>query len=54
MGRFGLGHDLYISNGCMSNQSSYTNKSSYDMTSNYELNGGVYQFKVLDYEVFKI
>ena len=51
---FGAGHDLYISNGCMSNQNSYTNKSSYDMTSNYELNGGVYQFKVLDYEVFKI
>ena len=51
---FGGGHDLYISNGCMSNQNSYTSKSSYDMTSSYELNGGVYQFKVLDYEVYKI
>lgn len=51
---FGGGHDLYISNGCMSNANSYTNKSSYDMTSAYELNGGTYQFKVLDYEVYSI
>ena len=54
MDHFGSGHDLYISNGCMSNQNSYTNKSNYDMTSSYELNGGVYKFKVLDYEVYKI
>ena len=51
---FGSGHDLYICDGCMSNQSSYTNKSNYDMTSTYELNGGVKAFKVLDYEVFKV
>ena len=51
---FGSGHDLYISDGCMGNQNSYTNKSNYDMTSAYELNGGVQKFKVLDYEVFKI
>ena len=38
----------------MSNANSYTNKSSYDMTSAYELNGGTYQFKVLDYEVYSI
>ena len=51
---FGSAHDLYISNGCMSNQNSYTNKTDYDRTSAYELNGGVYKFKVLDYEVYKI
>ena len=51
---FGGGHDFYISDGCMSNQNSYTSKSSYEMTSAYELNGGTQKFKVLDYEVYKI
>ena len=51
---FGGGHDLYISNQCMSNQNSYSSKSNYDMSSSYELNGGVQKFKVLDYEVFQI
>ena len=35
------GHDLYIADGCMSNQSSFTNKSNYDMTSAHELIGAV-------------
>ena len=51
---FGGGHDFYISDGCMSNQNSYTSKSSYEMTSTYELNGGTQKFKVLDYEVYKV
>ena len=51
---FGGGHDLYICNGCMSNQSSCTSKSNYEMTSAHELNGGTKNFKVLDYEVYKI
>ena len=51
---FGGGHDLTISTGCLSNSNSYTNKYSYDMTSAYELNGGIQNFKVLDYEVFQV
>ena len=51
---FGGGHDLYIANSCMGNKNSYTNKSSYERSSAYELNSGIYQFKVLDYEVFRI
>jgi hypothetical protein len=47
-------HDLYISSGCLSNQSSYVYKNSYDTTSACELNAGTQYFKVVDYEVFQI
>ena len=50
---FGGGHDLYIANECLNNTSSYSSKNCYGMTSSYELNGEK-NFKVLDYEVFKI
>ena len=50
---FGGGHDLYIANECMNNNSSYSKKNDYGMTSSFELNS-VQSFKVLDYEVFKI
>ena len=50
---FGGGHDLYIANECMNNNSSVSTKSSYGMTSSLELNKEK-NFKVLDYEVFKI
>ena len=51
---FGGGFDLCIKSGCLSNNESYTNKLSYGMTSAYELNGGIKNFKVLDYEVYQI
>ena len=51
---FGSSHDLYICTGCLNNQSSHTIKSCFEMTSSYELNGGIKNFKVLDYEVFQI
>ena len=50
---FGGGHDLYIANECLNNNSSYSKKNDYGMTSSFELNS-VQSFKVLDYEVFKI
>ena len=50
---FGGGHDLYIANECLNNTSSHSAKKDYGMTSSYELNGEK-NFKVLDYEVFKI
>ena len=52
--QFGAGHDLSLSTGCLTNSNSYSAKSSYDMDSNYELNGGIRNFKVIDYEVFQI
>jgi hypothetical protein len=51
---FGRGHDLTIASGCLNNSNSYSVKGSYGMTSEYELNGGIKNFKVLDYEVFQI
>ena len=52
---FGGNYDLYISDNCMNNNSSYTaNGCTYQNNSNYELNGGTQYFKVLDYEVFQI
>ena len=52
---FGSSHDLYISDNCMSNNNSYNNNGgTYQKNSNYELNGGAYNFKVIDYEVFQI
>ena len=52
---FGGGIDLYISDNCMNNNSSYNNIGyTYKKNSNYELNGGTSNFKVIDYEVFQI
>ena len=51
---FGSSHDLYISDNCMSNNSYNNNGGTYQKNSNYELNGGAYNFKVIDYEVFQI
>ena len=51
---FGAGHDLTLVSGCLSNKNSYTQARSYEMTSAHELNGGIKNFKVLDYEVFQI
>ena len=52
---FGGGHDLYISNSCKSNTSSYCNKSSY-ITGNINLigSGGQTNFQVSSYEVYQV
>ena len=52
---FGVNHDLYISDNCMNNNSSYNIiGGTYKKNSDYELNGGTNNFKVIDYEVFQI
>ena len=55
---FGDGHDLYIANGCKSNQSSYCNSNySYSLYNSYNLICTGSQntaFQVTDYEVYLI
>ena len=52
---FGSGHDLYIANGCSSNNSSYCNfPYSYCGARARSLTGGAYYFKVDEIEVYKI
>lgn len=52
---FGDGHDLYISNNCTQNLSSYCNfPYRYCGTKNKSLSGGAYYFRVNEVEVYKI
>ena len=52
---FGNGHDLYISNNCSSNYSSYCNfPYAYSGTKARVLSGGYYCFKVHEIEVYQI
>jgi hypothetical protein len=52
---FGSGHDLYISNSCSQNSSSYCNfPHGYSGTKSRCLSGGFYNFKVNEIEVYKI
>jgi len=51
---FGGGHDLYLSNGCLTKNDCYTNQSSYDYNGkNYALNGSS-NFTPEVYEVYQV
>jgi hypothetical protein len=51
---FGGGNDMTLHNNCLHNENSYNNCPSTYQTEKYELNGGNYNFKVKDYEVYSI
>jgi hypothetical protein len=48
---FGAGYDIFLANGCTSNQSSYSQPSSYTIPSNI---AGAYNFQVSVIEVFEV
>jgi hypothetical protein len=48
---FGDGHDIYISNGCTTNNDNHSNPSSYNIPSNL---AGSFNFTVIYMEVFKV
>lgn len=51
----GSGHVLRIANECLSNENSSNNESSYNWKNNtYILEGGIQNFKVVDYEVYEL
>ena len=51
---WGGGHDLYISNGCLSNKSSYNSSSSDNWKNDKQYLTGEQYFQVKDYEVYQI
>ena len=51
---WGNGHDLYITNSCLSNKDSYSSSSSYNWENDNYYFCGEQNFQVKDYEVYKL